>query len=123
MLPLMLRVMRHRSSTSRRVLGALVAFCLLTAPLVSTAVEMHELSHGAQHLQLGHEVTEPDHGDTPDGLHAILHGVHSCCHAVGVFPNPVALIVSTESVPSPAQLDACYGSAGPDLLFRPPRQN
>jgi hypothetical protein len=123
MLAPMLRVMRHRSSASRRALGALVAFCLLVAPLVSTAMEMHELSHGAQHLQLGHEVTEPDHGDAPGGLHAILHGVHACCHAVGVFPNTVSLIVATESVSSPAQQDAWHGSTGPDQLFRPPQRN
>ena len=115
--------LQHKSSLTRRTLGILVALCLLVTPVISMATDLHELSHGAQHLQAGHEVTDPDHGDAPDGVHAVLHGVHVCDSGVGIPPSLVPVILSGVPVSVFPQLDTRRGSAGTNLLFRPPRQN
>jgi hypothetical protein len=124
MLSLMLyAATRQRSSLARRALGVLVVACLLVAPAMSMAMDLHELSHGVQHLQAGHEVADPDHGEDQDGLHSVLHGVHMCGHGVGIPPSLVTLTITGGSVPLLAQPDPRRPSAASSLLFRPPRQN
>jgi len=103
------------------MLGVMIAFCLATAPMLSMASDLHELSHGIEHLQQEHAIADPDHDEEQDGIHSVLHGVHSCGHGVGILPEVVALKLSCNSGAPAAQQDIWRGSTGPDLLFRPPR--
>jgi hypothetical protein len=111
------------SRLSRQLLGVLVAFCMATTPTLSAAIDLHELSHGAQHLEQGHALVDADHDDEEGGILSTLHGVHFCGHGVGILPEVLSLKLSSEPVAPTELQDIWRGSAGPDLLFRPPRQS
>ena len=104
------------------MLGVLVAFCMATAPTLSAAIDLHELSHGAQHLEQGHALVDADHDEDEGGILSTLHGVHFCGHGVGILPEVLSLKLAHHSVPPIGQQDIWRGSTGPELLFRPPRQ-
>ena len=105
------------------MLGVLVAFCLATAPMLSLAGDLHELSHGVEHLQQGHAIADPDHDEEQDGIHTVLHGLHSCGHGIGILPDAVSLKLACNSVAPIVQQYVWRGSTNPDLLFRPPRRS
>ena len=115
---------------TNRPLAVLVALCLLVAPVLSRAMDLHELSHETQgsvqadHHEPGHpHVDDQDDDDGPGGLHAVLHGVHVCGHGLGIPPSLTAAILSNAPVPPVLQPDVLPASATPNLLFRPPRQD
>ncbi len=110
-----------------RPLAVLVALCLLIAPVVSMAMELHDLSHAAQEAAQAHHVSHHDHtddhdeDDMPSGLHAVLHGVTFCGQGLGILPSGTSPALADAPGPSALQEDIVQASVPPGLLFRPPR--
>ncbi|MEP7311600.1 MAG: hypothetical protein ABI859_03390 [Pseudomonadota bacterium] len=120
--------LRHRLFMTSRPLAVLVALCLLIAPMLSMAMDLHGLSHEAQGtVQADHYEPAHHHGvdhddDAPGGLHALLH-VHLCGHGMGIPPSLSLPELLSSPVPSVLQPAMLVLSAEPNLLFRPPRQD
>ena len=87
------------------------------------AADLHELSHDATHVHIGHDAADEQHEDIPGGLHAALHGVHVCGHGIAIPPSVMPLVLSGERESLLPHSDDLPASAASSLLFRPPRQS
>ena len=78
---------RYRSSLTRRVLGALMAFCLATAPMLSMASDLHELSHGVEHLQRNMPLPIPTMRRNREGFSPFYMACIAAAIASAFFPT------------------------------------
>lgn len=115
---------------TNRPLAAVVVLCLLFAPVISLAMDLHALSHDAQEAaQAHHPQSNHDHADDHDGddspspLHDVLHGVHVCGHGLGIPPSLTLPALTSAPVSPILQSDTGQANAPTNPLFRPPRQN
>jgi hypothetical protein len=131
--------MRYTALSQRRCIrsrffAVLVAVSVSLAPVLSMAMDLHELAHesGVAAAGLAHHAS-PDHhsvdasvpgdDDAPGGLHAVLHSVHCCGHGLGIPPSLIPLTLSSASLAPIPQPDELQISAVSALLFRPPRRD